>query len=588
MRMKAKLKLLAAAVAAAGMASAGAAPLPERTTFSVDDNPREDIKFAGGATVNKGAGFMKLIPSDTPVDAMFSVEVADEDVGRDGDLFLVIRTDNGWFQKTANGYAAWNTNLDSLNPYTTKILSAHETARVEDIEATVGMDLDGTRIAVYFGYASDATPLTYTGFFDVHMDGPPPEECPAGTEFLAGVDKDLCVLSGTYTSDLRLRSNFDYVLSGGVFIGGDNADSAAITIDPGVRVMGESGSDFLVINRGSKIHANGTPDAPIIMTSANDADATSSTRGQWGGLIINGNAPINGCSEGTVLCEAQGEGSTGLFGGNDPNDSSGNLNYLQLRYAGFEITPENELNGIAFQGVGDGTNVDYVQVHNNADDGVEFFGGTVNARHLMLTGIADDSLDWVLGWQGKAQYVVAVQTDIGDQGIEADNNSANRDSQPRSRPMIANMTLLGNANGDLGVLLREGTGANLINSVVSGFGDACMDIDNAATFDNAGSSATNLTGELTMTHSVVDCEVNFDEELEDNWSVEAWFVNQAGNVAGGAGMDSYINSAAVNEVMPGMPEGSFLDQVDFVGAVKDSENDWTRGWTFRQFEEFID
>jgi len=118
------------------------------------------------------------------------------------------------------------------------------------------------------------------------------------------------------------------------------------------------------------------------MTSANDATATATTSGKWGGLIINGNAPINGCTVGTAVCEAEGEGSTGKYGGNNAADNSGNLNYLQVKYAGYLITATNELNGIALQGVGNGTLIDYVQVHNNADDGIEFFGGTVNAKHL--------------------------------------------------------------------------------------------------------------------------------------------------------------------------------------------------------------
>jgi len=125
-----------------------------------------------------------------------------------------------------------------------------------------------------------------------------------------------------------------------------------------------------------------------------------------------------------------GEGSSGLFGGNSETDNSGNLLYTRVSFAGNLINDEDELNGIAFQGVGNGTVVDFIQVHNNADDGVEFFGGTVNVKHVVLTGNGDDSMDWTDGWTGKAQYVLIDQADdAGDRAIEGDNRSSNSKMQ---------------------------------------------------------------------------------------------------------------------------------------------------------------
>ena len=103
------------------------------------------------------------------------------------------------------------------------------------------------------------------------------------------------------------------------------------------------------------------------------------------------------------------------------------LNYVVVKFAGSNVDPENQLNGIAFQGVGSGTEVDYVQVHNNLDDGVEFFGGTVNAKHMVLTGNADDSLDWTDGWQGSIQYLIIDQPE----SLSADKR--HRGGQPRGR-----------------------------------------------------------------------------------------------------------------------------------------------------------
>lgn len=585
--------LLATAVAASLLSAGAEATPPALLTRTLDNSP-STAAFAGGATTDAGSTFLNLVPATAAVGVHAIIEVGADEVGEEGDLYQVVSVDDAggvsWYQRTPTGWTGWDTRVATLMPFQSKNLAATETIELDDLESALGRSLDGAAVRAHIGYATDSTILTYSQAASFTVAAPAAGDCPGGTSPAQGGvpgGKRLCVLQGTYTADLHLPAEFDYVLSGGVFIGGDDTDRAELTIDAGTRIYGESGADFLVISRGSKIHANGSRNAPIVMTSANDASADMSTRGQWGGLIINGNAPINGCAPGTAVCEAQGEGSTGLFGGNDPHDSSGNLNYLQVRYAGYEITPENELNGIAFQAVGDGTLVDYVQVHNNSDDGMEFFGGTVNAKHLVLTGNSDDSLDWVLGWQGKVQHVVIFQTDEGDQGFEADNLDTARDSLPRSRPTIANVTMVGNASTDIGMLLREGTGGKFYNFVVTGFGESCIDIDHGATFLNAGSSATELSGELTMNDSVVDCDTNFDEELEDDWSVATWFTSQDGNAQMDADlMDKYVNSSAINARPAASLQDPFFDQVDYIGAVPDAFHDWTQGWTYRGFEEF--
>jgi hypothetical protein len=489
---------------------------------------------------------------------------------------------------TAAGWRPWDTDIASLVPRGSKVLGATESLTISDIEGVLGGGLAGSTLLGAVGFMTDDSPLIYSGFVQFNFTSrPAPTTCPTGGTGLppavAG-GKRLCVLEGTYTSDLRLTADFEYIVSGGVFIGGDNVNPATLTVDAGVKTYGESGLDFIVINRGSKIRVNGTANNPVIMTSANDAEATATTRSQWGGLIINGNAPVNGCAAGVTLCELEGEGSTGLYGGNDPHDNSGNLNYLQVKFAGFNITPENELNGIAFQGVGDGTVVDYVHVHNSSDDGVEFFGGTVNAKHLVLTGNQDDSLDWTAGWQGKVQHVLIIPgADSGDHGFEADNNANNRDAAPRSQPKIANATLLGNGNTTGGILLREGTGANLSNFVVQGYGAECLDIDHTATFLAAGGAVNSLNGTLTMTNSRVNCALNFREEADENFTVESWFEAQAGNSAGPTEMTSYLNSALINGLPAAAQSDAFFDNTDYIGAVKNSAADWTQGWTFRPF-----
>jgi hypothetical protein len=420
--------------------------------------------------------------------------------------------------------------------------------------------------------------------------------CPVGTSALGVVqNKEACGLKGTYTQDLLLTSDKLWVLQGGVFIGNDNKDNANITIQAGSKIVGQSGADFLVITRGSKILAEGAADRPIVFTAAKEENRTP---GLWGGIVINGNAPINACKEGTTLCEAEGEGSTGKYGGNDAHDNSGILKFVRVEFAGYQITPENELNGIAFQGVGDGTLVDYIQVHRNSDDGVEFFGGTVNIKHVVLTGNQDDSLDWTSGWRGKVQFVVVEQyEDEADCGIEADNHSSRLDAAPRSMPEISNVTLIGNGKagkkGGHGVLLRKGTGAIISNALVTNFKKACIDIDDNETFNFGGilgNRGVEARG-LKMSSTIVDCEAssqNFQlvetgasgNVVVEPWSIDSWFFGQMGNLATAAKLNGWVPSA--NSPVHGAgitPDDLFFDEVDYIGAIANEANDWTFGWT---------
>ena len=206
---------------------------------------------------------------------------------------------------------------------------------------------------------------------------------------------------------VTLTNDTVWALEGPVFVGGDNADSTVLEIEEGTIVFGRTGNDYLVVSRGSQIEAMGTASAPVIMTSFADVLGDEVGAGQWGGMVILGNAPSNKCPT-TVECSLQVEGvqEGAVFGGTDETDDSGILNYLVVKYAGFEIAPDNELNGVTFGGAGSGTTIEYLQVHKNADDGVEFFGGNVDVKYLVLTDVQDDSIDWDNVYQGRIQYVV--------------------------------------------------------------------------------------------------------------------------------------------------------------------------------------
>jgi hypothetical protein len=393
------------------------------------------------------------------------------------------------------------------------------------------------------------------------------ESCPSFASGPGPIDGS-CVVGGELSSDVTLTNETLWLIQGQLVV----TDGASLTIEPNTEIVGGTAgdTDTLIVQPGGKIYAEGTQYNPIIMRGP---DAL--TRAEWGGVVINGNAPINGCAEGVDPCTAQGEGNSGTYGGNDPHDNSGVFRYVIVSNAGRQFSEENELNGIALQGVGDGTTFEYVQVHLNEDDGVEFFGGTVNARYIVLTGIGDDSLDWTQGWRGKGQYILAKQyIDNGDQGIEADNNGDANDSEPRALPMLANLTFIGQDNTDIGFLLREGTGAMIANAIVTGFGDACIDIDQESTFNNEAN--------LSIVNSVAGgCGVTFDEEASDPFSVADWFFADANNVEADPSLNNYMLNADSPAIGIGaVPfEDDFFDNVNYGGAFSPTGADWTTGWT---------
>ena len=574
-----------------------------------------DARFAAGATINGGVSYLAEVPASEPADLVFTIEPDPDDVGEEADIFAVLRIPGlgadgsvGWFQRISGGiWVPWDVSIASLQPYTSKILEAHESITL--IDGLVGNDANmaGMTIDSYVGYAvgGDFSKVTFNtlGPSQTDADGTPAqlaiaeaagENCPPNT--IAGPageqfhGKDVCVLSGRITSNAHLTSNFSYYLADQVIIGGNdvtaNEDKVRLTIDAGTTVFAPTAGGwlgYLVIDRGGRLHANGSREKPIVFTYELEDEANETTTGQWGGLVLNGSAPLN-VQGGT----AEGEGQSGTYGGENPDDSSGVMTFVQVKYAGQAFTEEDELNGIAFQGTGSGTLVDYVQVHNNSDDGIEFFGGTTNARHILLSGNEDDALDWTQGWRGKLQFVAIRQNSASDHCIEADSNSDNNDAEPRAKPVISNITCAGPSDsGENGFLLREGTSAVISNAVIGNFGEEgyCVDIDDAATFTAAGGSIANLNGSLTLTNSRLEtgCDLKADAEDVDFFSVADWFAAQTGSMEGGVdlgGDSGLINGHMLNAVEPAIPDDPFFEPVDYIGAIKDETSDWTAGWSY--------
>ncbi len=401
------------------------------------------------------------------------------------------------------------------------------------------------------------------------------------------IPSDIIILSGTIVEDIILENNKTYILRGNVFFGNDQ-NNINVTIEPGTYIYGESSTlGTFIVARGSMIDARGTVDAPIVMTS--DKNAGDRGRGDWGGLIINGLATLNTGEE------AWGEGSTGWYGGNDDSDNSGYLQYVRVEWAGQEISPENELNGIAFQGVGNGTTVDHIQVHMNSDDGIEFFGGTVNLKYAYTTGIGDDNFDWTDGWRGKGQYWVAQQyDDAGDQGFECDNSSEDNLATPRALPTIYNVTLAGQQSADIGMLLREGTGANIYNAIVMNFGDEGVRLDHNATYTESWDDANGvLNGTLIVDHSIFyNCDGGLAADGGDaDPSVIPFTAEQfmttlnTNNQEVDPALTDAFNFTSPNYLPTGSspalsgaasPSDSWFDDAGFIGAF--GSDNWLNGW----------
>ncbi len=295
----------------------------------------------------------------------------------------------------------------------------------------------------------------------------------------------------------------------GTDLGSTGGAGVTLTIAPGVVIAADSSeatNDLLLVNRGSKISAVGTRDAPIIFTSQQNLvsnGVSDASQGQWGGIILLGRAPTAVCATGTgpnnaggtsTTCQLAIEGVTGRFyGGANQADSSGQMSYVQIRYSGIAISDGNELQGLTLGGTGSGTVLDHIQSHNSADDGIEIFGGTSNLKYIAITGADDDGFDIDNGYRGFMQFMIAAQRTIGATAdsfsTEIDSNNA-EDLLPRTFGRYANFTFVQTANAPAAIRLRGGADMTFINGIVKSTqsGVACVNL-----IAGAGSGADRTT-----------------------------------------------------------------------------------------------
>ena len=410
-------------------------------------------------------------------------------------------------------------------------------------------------------------------------------------------------LEGNITADRTISAANKNFLKGFVYV----KSGATLTIEAGSVIKGISVAPgeraaSLIIEPGAKIIAEGTVDKPIVFTS--DKEPGKRVTGDWGGLIICGNARVNRTNQPTI------EGGPGTHYGNTTSDefngeSSGKLKYVRIEFAGYPLEPDKEINGLTFGGVGSGTEVEFVQVSYSNDDSYEWFGGTVNAKHLIAYKGWDDDFDTDFGYTGKLQFLLSVRDkDIADtsdsNGFESDNDGDGSTNTPFTKPVLSNVTLIcpfygkvfdmtqaeveaktaDAANGAKGgkyqaaMHLRRNSSLNVYNSVFTGW--------------PYGLRATDKKGQANdgiVIENVIFAGMwkNFyeDEKVSEN------FFNRAGNntvlentrqIIAKDGDYSSVVADAVKGADFSKLADSFFEKVTYKGAF-DGTNDWTEGWT---------
>ncbi len=346
-------------------------------------------------------------------------------------------------------------------------------------------------------------------------------------------------LSGVYTENLTLDPDIEYIVTGPVLI----ADGATMTIPAGMTIKAQpvGVNAYIAIQQGATINAVGNASNPIVMTS----NASSPGAGDWGGLVICGRAPINSTAVGSTDTATSEVGGLS-YGGDTTADNSGNIQYVRIEYAGGAIDGNAELNGLSLYAVGSGTTIDYVQIFEGSDDGFEFFGGTVNASHLVVVNSEDDSIDWTEGFTGSITDVYVQHGDSHDKAFECDgyNTDFSNEGNYFSAPTVTNVTVQGDVADSEAIRLRAGTQGIFTNVVINDFDEA---------FDLDGDLGDNPTGQGVLDDLLQVVDVTFNNvatKLKNDTGftfTEADFISGDGNGTGtdiatwGAGWTVGIN-----------------------------------------------
>lgn len=423
-------------------------------------------------------------------------------------------------------------------------------------------------------------------------DEDPATTNPATGSFTLTEQNGVTWLDGTVDQNLTLSASKKYMLKGFVYV----KAPATLTIEPGTIIMGDQTTNAsLIVEQGAKIMAEGSAAKPIVFTSAKAKGSRSA--GNWGGIIILGKAPVN------LGANAKIEGGVDRpYGGTEVNDNSGVLKYVRIEYSGIAFQPDNEINGLTLGGVGAGTTIDFVQVSFNGDDAFEFFGGTVNAKHLIAYKTVDDMFDTDNGYSGKLQFLVGLSNpSVADasssNGFESDGDAQGSDASPKTAAVFSNVSLFGplatattsaNSLFKRAMHVRRNSSISVHNSLFAGWPEGLL-------LDGSKSQA-NATANAIKMRNVVIAGTPAGKELKaesgSTFDVAAWFNGAGFGNAVVADNASLQIANGFNQATPDFRPGTgssllsgasfsgldaFFTNVTFKGAF--GTDDWTAGWT---------
>ncbi len=337
------------------------------------------------------------------------------------------------------------------------------------------------------------------------------------------------VLTENITANETWTKDKVYELAGRIAV----TDGVTLTIEPGTVIKGRTGTGAnataLIIARGAKLMAEGTADEPIIFTAKADEIVSGqvvspnldpSYRGLWGGVLILGKAPasLGGDVTETAIEGIPGTDPNGRYGGNVANDNSGVIKYISIRHGGTDIGDGNEINGLTLGGVGNGTVIENVEVVSNVDDGIEFFGGTVNVTNAVVWGVGDDAIDTDQAWSGTLDNFIVVCGDQTDHALEIDGPEGSMNAGHT----VKNGTIKGDANSELADF-RSNPQGTFENLYFYNFPDPAA-TDGRGDFGfNKGDNGDDLRGEKNFADGVLIFMNNLESTLPAGVALESVF-----------------------------------------------------------------
>ncbi len=498
---------------------------------------------------------------------------------------------------TANGISTGTNSADAqlIDPFNLALPNPRPTATSPVLNYA---KFDDARVADFF-----FSRVSYAGAFGPSGDW----TCPWSKWGQAGClpSNQEQVVSGNITTNTTWTANKTYVLQGFVYV----KNCATLMIQPGTIIKGDKGSKgALIVTRCAKIIADGTVGEPIVFTT-NDPNPTY---GSWGGLILLGNGTTNATFNGQAGV-GQIEGGVdnaagdGLYGGGanaNAADNSGILRYVRIEYPGIAFQPNSEINGLTMGGVGSGTTIDHVQVSYCGDDSYEWFGGSVNCKHLIAYRGLDDDFDADFGYNGDVQYALAVRDpQIADQsssnGFEIDNDAQGSTNTPKTKPTFSNVTIVGptapvNSLYRRGAHIRRNSEPGIFNTLIVGSYPVGFFIDGNSCADNATS------GLLEIKNSIVSGPTDLlNTNATNGFNIDTWyettgFGNKQFTTSTEAKLDDPFTldfpnaQPTAGSPVLGMAAFSaprinkpFFDKVDYIGAFSGigAASDWTCGWS---------